>query len=399
MIGNLDVEDMEVNAYLWTLPAGGGTPVRIGKKLDRSIGDRSMSGPNGPVSGAPVAWSADGTSIDALVADRGATVVVRFDLGGKSATQLTALGRHITAFDRAGDDLIVAVTDPTTPAELRRVTTESEERLTDFNRAWLAQVAIPAPEEFWIESNGEAIQGWLIRPVGNTPDGAAVPVILNVHGGPHAQFSPAFFHELQMYVARGYALVYINPRGSVGQRDDFAKAVAAAWGTADTPDFMAALDHVLALGGLDPNRIGVTGGSYGGFITNWLLGHTDRFKAAVTDRSICNMVSMAGTDDVALVSLYPELGSPWENTDVYWDMSPLKYVGNVKAPCLIIHSENDFRCPMEQAEQWFIALKQLGVPAEFVRFPDESHGLSRNGKPKHRVERLERTLAWFETYL
>lgn len=399
LIGNLDVDDMEVNAYLWTIPAGGGAPSRVGRKVDRSVGDRSMSGPNGPATGAPIAWSADGAAIDALVTDRGATVVVRFDLDGKTTTQRTAPGRHVTAFDRAGDDLIVAMTDPTTPAELRRVTADAEERLTDFNRAWLAQVAIPAPEEFWIESNGEAIQGWLIRPVGNTPDGATVPVILNVHGGPHAQFSPAFFHELQMYAARGYALLYINPRGSVGQTDAFARAVAGAWGTADTPDFMAALDHVLALGGLDPSRIGVTGGSYGGFITNWLLGHSDRFKAAVTDRSICNMVSMAGTDDIALFSLYPELGTPWEHTDVYWDMSPLKYVSNVKAPCLIIHSENDFRCPMEQAEQWFIALKVRGVPTELVRFPDESHGLSRNGKPKHRVERLERTLGWFDKYL
>jgi dipeptidyl aminopeptidase/acylaminoacyl peptidase len=165
------------------------------------------------------------------------------------------------------------------------------------------------------------------------------------------------------------------------------------------PDFMAAIDHVLALGGLDGNRLGVTGGSYGGFSTNWLLGHTDRFRAAVTDRSICNMISMYGTDDIALASLDPELGSPWDEFDHYWTLSPLKYVANVQTPCLIIHSENDHRCPMEQAEQWFMALKKLGVPTEFVRFPDESHGLGRTGKPKHRVERLERTLTWFERYL
>ena len=397
--GNRDVDDMEVNAWLWTIPAGGGTPKRLAKDLDRAIGDRSMSGPNGPVSGAPFAWLSDGSAIDALVTDRGATVVARIDLASGDVTRLTGSNRHVTAFDHAGDDLVIAVTDPTTPAELRRVSTGAETRLTDFNRFWLSQVGIPAPEEFWIESNGEAIQGWLIRPVGNTPDGAPVPLILNIHGGPHAQFSPAFFHELQMYVARGYALVYINPRGSVGQTDAFAKAVAAAWGTADMPDFMAAVDHVLALGGLDAARVGVTGGSYGGFSTNWLLGHTDRFKAAVTDRSICNMVSMAGTDDIALVSIYPELGTPWENHEAYWDMSPLKYVANVTAPCLIIHSEHDYRCPMEQAEQWYMALKQRGVPTEFVRFPDESHGLSRNGKPQHRVERLERTLGWFDTHL
>lgn len=397
--GHADVAREEVNASLWLIPAGGGEPSRLGKDLDRHVGDSSMSGPNGPA-GAPFRWLPDGSAIDALVSDRGSTVVMRFGLNGKKPIQRTGHNRHVTAFDHVNaDDLVIAVTDPTTPAELRRVTKDEETPLTSFNAAWLDGVAIPAPEEFWFESNGEAIQGWLIRPAGNTPESTPVPLILNIHGGPHAQFSNSWFHELQLYVARGNALVYINPRGSTGRTDDFARQVQAAWGLADMPDFMAAVDHVLALGGLDANRLGVTGGSYGGFSTNWLLGHTDRFRAAVTDRSICNMVSMAGTDDIALVSLYPELGNPWENTELYWNLSPLKYVGNVKTPCLIIHSEEDHRCPMEQAEQWFIALKTLGVPTEFVRFPNESHGLGRNGKPKHRVERLERTLEWFEKYL
>jgi dipeptidyl aminopeptidase/acylaminoacyl peptidase len=397
--GNHKVKRNDVNAGLYVIPAGGGKPTRIAKKLDRTISDSSMSGPNGPT-GEAIRWLPDGSAIDALVSDRGSTVVTRLRLNGKKPIQLTGRNRHVTAFDRISDDeLVIAVTDPTTPAELRRVTAEEETPLTSFNAGWLSQVSIPTPEEFWVESNGEAIQGWLIRPAGNTPESAPVPLILNIHGGPHAQFSGAWSHELQMYVAQGNALVYINPRGSTGQSNAFAQQVAGTWGFADMPDFMAAVDHVLSLGGLDADRLGVTGGSYGGFSTNWLLGHTDRFKAAVTDRSICNMVSMAGTDDIALVSLYPELGTPWQNTKKYWNMSPLKYVGNVKTPCLIIHSEEDHRCPMEQAEQWFIALRQLNVPTKFIRFPDESHGLGRNGKPKHRVERLERTLGWFAKYL
>ncbi|MDQ3541046.1 MAG: S9 family peptidase [Chloroflexota bacterium] len=228
---------------------------------------------------------------------------------------------------------------------------------------------------------------------------APVPLLLNVHGGPHGQFSPAFFHELQLYAARGFALVYINPRGSLGYGEAFAQSVAGAWGETDAPDFLAAIDQVISLGGIDPRRIGITGGSYGGYITNWMLGTTDRFAAGVTDRSISNMISMYGTDDIALVSLDPELGTPWDNFERYWDQSPLKHVANITAPLLIVHSENDYRCPMEQAEQLFIALKRLGRTTEFVRFPDESHGLSRNGKPKHRVERLERTLGWFDRYL
>jgi dipeptidyl aminopeptidase/acylaminoacyl peptidase len=165
------------------------------------------------------------------------------------------------------------------------------------------------------------------------------------------------------------------------------------------PDQMAAVDHVIALGGIDAGRLGLTGGSYGGFMTNWIVGHTDRFRAAVTDRSISNMTSMYGTDDISLVSLDPELGAPWEHPDRYWEMSPLKYVANVTTPILIVHSEEDYRCPMEQAEQFFIALKRLGRTTKFVRFQNESHGLSRTGKPKHRVERLEHTLGWFEEYL
>jgi dipeptidyl aminopeptidase/acylaminoacyl peptidase len=399
--GHADVSANDVNAGLYLIPVTGGESQRLGADLDRTVGDSSMSGPTG-ATGASFRWRPDGTAIDSLVSDRGGSVVVRFRLDGKKPRLLTAPGRHIKAFDHLhdSDELIVALADKTTPMELARITDEGETRLTSFNDSWLSDINIPEPEEFWVESNGDMIQGWLIRPEGNSSDSTdLVPLILNIHGGPHAQFSPAFFHELQMYVARGYALVFTNPRGSTGRTNAFGKAVQAAWGVADMPDFMAAVDHVLSLGGLDPDRLGVTGGSYGGFSTNWILGHSDRFKAAVTDRSICNMTSMFGTDDIALVSLDKDMGTPWENQKLYWELSPLKYVGNVTTPCLIIHSENDHRCPMEQAEQWFIALQKIGVPTELIRFQDESHGLGRNGKPKRRVERLERTLAWFEKYL
>jgi len=389
------------NARLFTLGASGGKLKLLSGEIDRALGDRSMSGPNGPVSGTPIRWTPDGTAIDSLVSDCGSTVVVRFEMKSGKATALTGRDRHVTAFDHvdSGQELVIVVTGPTTPAELRVVTVDGERTLTSFNDAWLAQVGIALPEEFWVESNGRAIQGWLLRPAGNSANGAGVPLVLNVHGGPHAQFSPALSHELQMYAARGVALAFINPRGSLGYDESFAQEVTAAWGVADAPDFLAAVDHVVGLGGIDGKRVGITGGSYGGFITNWMLGTTDRFTVGVTDRSICNMISMYGTDDIALVSLDPDLGTPWDNVERYWDQSPLKYVAKVTAPVLIIHSENDYRCPMEQAEQWFIALKRLGRTVEFVRFPDESHGLSRNGGPKHRVERLERTLSWFERYL
>ena len=401
LVGIPELTDVYQHDRLFVIGAGGGKLKPLSNDLDRAIGDRSMSGPNGPAAGPTLRWTPNGKAIDALVADRGSTRVIRFDAKSGKATALTGPDRHVTSFDHLddGDTLVVAVTDPTTPSALRRVTADGETPLSSFNDRWLAEVGIATPEEFWVESNGRAIQGWLLRPVGNSPKGPKVPLILNVHGGPHAQFSNAFFHELQLYAARGFALAYINPRGSLGYDESFAGEVTGAWGEADSPDFLAAIDHVVSLGGIDEARIGITGGSYGGFITNWMLGTTDRFKVGVTDRSISNMTSMYGTDDIALVSLEYELGTPWENQARYWEQSPLRNVANITAPLLIIHSENDYRCPMEQAEQLFIALKRLRRTVEFVRFGNESHGLSRNGGPKHRVERLERTLGWFEKYL
>lgn len=400
VIGHTDAHAEDVNANLFVMKSDGSDMKQLGAKLDRALGDTGMSGPAG-AGGRTIQWTQDGKNIDVIVSNFGDTHVVRFARNDKKKpTNLTPAGRHIKSFNHYGKDLVIAAAEPGRPVELSRITAKREMRLTHHNDDWVEEVHIPQPEEIWFESDGEVIQGWLIRPKGNTAKSKKkAPLVLNIHGGPHAQFSPAFFHELQMYVARGFALVFINPRGSTGRTNAFGKAVNAKWGFADMPDFMAAVDHVLALGGLDEDRIGVTGGSYGGFSTNWLLGHTDRFKAAVTDRSISNMASMYGTDDIAMVSFDKDLGTPWDNPQGFWEASPLAYVQNVTAPCLIIHSEEDYRCPMEQAEQWYMALKSMGRTTEFVRFPNESHGLGRNGKPKHRVERLERTLGWFEKYL
>nr|MBA2248021.1 S9 family peptidase [Chloroflexia bacterium] len=261
--GDREVQPRVQNARLFVIAAGGGEPAPVGTAFDRAIGDRSISGPTGNGDGPTIRWTPDGSRIDALVSDRGSTVVVRFDPVGDGATQLTGRDRHVAAFDHidGGDGLVISVADPTTPFELRRITSDGETALSTINEAWTATRAVATPEEFWIDSGGETIQGWLLRPAGNSADGPAVPLILNVHGGPHAQFSPAFFHELQLYASRGFALVYINPRGSLGYREEFAQMVTGAWGEADAPDFLAAIEHVIGLGGIDPERIGVSGGS------------------------------------------------------------------------------------------------------------------------------------------
>lgn len=387
------------NTHLWVVAAAGGKARNLSVAIDRSIGDSSMSGPKGDCVGPIFRWTQDGSALDALVSDRGSTRIVRFPLQQGKVTAFTGLDHHVMAFDHLGANrLVVTMADATTPAELAIVTKGSLVRITDFNAELIADLAVAEPEEIVIDVNGATVQGWLMRPR-HHQDEHRIPLILNIHGGPNAQFSPAFFHELQLYPAMGYGLLFINPRGSVGYGETFAAAVSGSWGLADTQDFEAMLNHVVEQGGWDRDRLGVTGGSYGGFMTNWMLGHTDHFKAGVTDRSISNMTSMYGTDDISLVSLDSEIGTPWDHPDRFWELSPLRNVANITAPLLIIHSEEDYRCPMEQAEQLFIALKRLERTVEFVRYSGENHELSRAGKPVNRADRLERTLGWFDRRL
>ena len=233
----------------------------------------------------------------------------------------------------------------------------------------------------------------------NVKKGRKYPLILMIHGGPHGQYGNGFFHEFQFLAARGYGVLYCNPHGSTGRGAAFAKALAGRWGEVDMPDLMAAVDHAIATCGADPDRLGVAGGSYGGYMTNWLIGHTDRFKAAVTMRSISNLLNFWGTSDVFHLGHTPQFGTPWENLETYAKYSPIMYAANFVTPTLILHQEEDYRCPIEQGEQLFTALKLRGIPTRFVRFPGESHGMSRNGKPQHRLQRLDEIVSWYDQYL
>jgi dipeptidyl aminopeptidase/acylaminoacyl peptidase len=213
------------------------------------------------------------------------------------------------------------------------------------------------------------------------------------------QYGCSFFHEMQCLAARGYVVVYANPRGSSGYGLKFMSSIHADWGNLDYKDVMRVADWIGARPYVDKRRIGVTGGSYGGYMTNWLVGHTDRFRAAVTQRSVVNLESMYGTCDYGY-TLGRELGgTPWKNVAMLRRQSPLTFVKNIKTPLLIIHSEQDLRCSIEQAEQLFACLRFLGREVEFVRFEGESHGLSRDGRPQNRAERLRRIIAWFDKHL
>ena len=247
-------------------------------------------------------------------------------------------------------------------------------------------------------ADGVEIDGWVMKPAGFT-EGQRYPLIVYIHGGPVFAYGETFFHEFQTLAAAGFGVFYCNPHGSSSHGQQFQVSIMGDWGNLDYRDMMAGVDLVAELPWVDEHRLGVAGGSYGGFLTNWLISHTDRFAAACTERSICNAVSQGGTSDWAATRGERLLATPEGDPDRLWAMSPLKYVRNVKTPTLIIHSERDDRCPIEQGEQWFMALKRLRVPVRFVRFPEESHGLSRGGKPSRRVERLGYITEWFARWL
>lgn len=225
------------------------------------------------------------------------------------------------------------------------------------------------------------------------------PMVLQVHGGPHMQYGWAFFHEFQFMAGRGLSVLYTNPRLSVGYGQRWACSGIRQWGGPDYDDLMAAVDQAVELEGVDGLRLGIAGGSYGGFMTNWAVGHTDRFSAAVSMRGLSNLISDFGTTDVPVDSELSIGPFPWRDPMALWDRSPLKYVENVRTPLLLVHSELDMRCRIGQSEEFFTALRILGKEVEMVMFPQESHELSRSGRPDRRVHRLNIICAWLERWL
>ena len=269
--------------------------------------------------------------------------------------------------------------------------------ITGHNAAFERGHEFVEPEELQFKSiDGATVQGWLMKPTGWRED-RKYPLILSIHGGPHGMFGYAFNPTFQVYAARGYAVLYLNPRGSSGYGQKFSDGTINEWGGGDYRDLMAGVDEALRrYSWIDPNRMGVTGGSYGGFMTNWIITQTPRFKAAVSAASVSNLVSFYST------SLYQDLvhaefgGFPWDNYDLLWQWSPLRYVRQAQTPTLFIHGEQDNDVHITQAEEMYMALRRRGVETVLVRYPREGHGLR---EPRHRVDALERTLAWFDRFL
>jgi dipeptidyl aminopeptidase/acylaminoacyl peptidase len=242
------------------------------------------------------------------------------------------------------------------------------------------------------------IDCWVIRPSGFEPV-RRYPALVNIHGGPFAQYGWGFFDEFAVQAGAGYAVVYCNPRGSNGREEAFARAILGCPGEPDSADVLAALDGALdRFDFIDRERLGLLGGSYGGYLTAWIVGVTNRFAAAIPERGLYNRYSKDGTSDIWSGYTYLRV-RPWEDPELYWRYSPIARVRDMQTPLLIMHSEEDIRCPIEQAEQLYAALKQMGREVRFVRFPGENHELSRNGKPSHRVQRFEYMLDWFAEHL
>ena len=337
------------------------------------------------------------------VEDGGNNPIYRVSSRGTSAPRLIRKGTwRLGGYDvRAGVGVHVRTT-PTTLPELHF----RNKRLTDHGIAFAKSRDFSAPERFTARSlDGSRVEAWIMRPDGFRK-GRQYPVLLNIHGGPFTQYTNGFFDEFQMYAGAGYVVLYCNPRGSSGYSQSWGAAIngpelgGTGWGTVDYEDVIAVTDVALERYDFcDPKRLGAMGGSYGGYLTSWIVAHTNRFKAACSERSVNAWHSMHGSSDFGWPFKAQIGSSVYENPAEWTRMSPITYATNIRTPLLILHSENDLRCPIEQAEQLFTILRLLKRDVEFVRFPAESHELSRSGSPVHRVQRFEIVLDWFDRKL
>ncbi len=278
---------------------------------------------------------------------------------------------------------------------------EEPRRLTTLNAPLLRRLDLTEPEEVIFggaRNKNSPVHGWILKPPGFRA-GKRYPLVLYIHGGPMAQYGYVLFHELHLLAAQGYVVVFTNPRGSSGYGLRFMNCIENRWGTHDYDDLMAVVDTMVRKPYVDGKRLGVAGGSYGGFMTTWIIGHTQRFKAAVTQRQAANMLIQVGSSDFGFLRTYRRGSTPWETPLKHLKDSPNYYVDRMQTPVLIIHSEQDLRCPIAQGEELFTFLKLQRKPVEMIRFEGESHGLSRGGKPQNRAERLRRIVDWFARYL
>ncbi|TCO59156.1 alpha/beta hydrolase family protein [Caldanaerobacter subterraneus] len=368
----------------------------ITPELDMSLGNSVNSDVR---YGSGFSFKAEGDYLYFIYTERYNAYLNRINLEGKIEKVIDKDG-SVDMFDVCGDNIFFIGFRGLKLLELYEYKDGQEIQITDFNEWVQKEKKLSKPERVEVETRpGHFIDGWVIKPV-DYEEGKKYPAILDIHGGPKTVYGEVYFHEMQYWASEGYFVFFCNPVGSDGRGNEFAD-IRGKYGTIDYEDIMKFTDYVLEnYKDIDPERVGVTGGSYGGFMTNWIIGHTDRFKAAVSQRSISNWFTEFGTTDIGYYFVPDQVGgTPWDNFEKYWDNSPLKYADKVKTPTLFLHSDEDFRCWLAEALQMFTALKYFGVESRLVICHGENHDLSRSGKPKHRIRRLKEITDWFNKYL
>jgi dipeptidyl aminopeptidase/acylaminoacyl peptidase len=360
--------------------------------------------PRGGSGSSPLVWSSDGRSIITAVTEQGRSNLVRIDLASHRVEPITTGDHDVVAYTATSDGARFAVTlsDATHIGDLYVLdpATRSLTQLTHVNDSLMAGLRLSTPERISYRSfDGKMIEAWIYKP----PDFAAgtkYPLILNIHGGPHAAYGETFFHEAQVMAARGYVVLLPNPRGSTSYGEAFGNVIQYHYPGDDYRDLMIGVDTLLGRGYIDPKRLGVTGGSGGGLLTNWVVGHTHRFAAAVSQRSIADWAAWWYTADFTLFTPSWFREPPFQDPADYAQRSPITYIQQVTTPLMLIEGEADSRTPSGSGGMtMFRALKALHRTTVMVSFPGETHELSRSGKPRHRVERLAHILAWFDKYL
>jgi dipeptidyl aminopeptidase/acylaminoacyl peptidase len=372
------------NDVVWAVPVDGSAAPR--PLLDRER--YHLANPGGEIVTAPggVLFPNE---------NRGAVELLLVPYEGGDPRVLFEGPRQVVGAASGGDAVVATAVDPTSWGDLVvRTASGTERKLTDWSASFGSTVDVRPQEEITATApDGYPVHGWVVRPAGEGP----FPVLLMIHGGPNTQYGWKLFDEAQVYAGAGYAVVMGNPRGSSGYGQEHGRAILGNVGEVSAADLLALLDAALKSDDLDPNRVGVLGGSHGGYMTTWLAGHHgDRFRAAISERALNAIDSFTGSSDIGWFftdSLYGPEPAGQRN------QSPLSHAGNIQIPVLIIHSEHDWRCPVEQAQRLFVALKRRGVPVELLLFPGEGHELSRSGLPSHRIARFEAILDWWGRYL
>ncbi len=381
-------------------------PRNLTAAYDFEIGG-GVSGDQGPPRGASnggLVWSADGNSIILKVGEQGRANLKRIDSRTGAVTALTAGDQDVMQYGASGDakTLVALISSTVVLGDLSAIdaATGKATRLTSFNEALFNQLDLTPAEDVWYTSfDGRKIHTLVQKPPHFDPS-KKYPLILNIHGGPHSAYGHTFFHEMQWMAAKGYIVLYPNPRGSTTYGQDFANIIQHNYPGDDSKDLLLGVDEMLKKGWADPSKLAVTGGSGGGVLTNWIVTHDQRFKAAASQRSIADWAGFWYTADFVLFQPSWFKAAPWQDPKDFAARSAITFVGNVKTPLMLIEGEDDLRTPpSDGGEQMFRALKFMKIDTVMVRFPGETHELSRSGKLSHRIERLRHIVSWFDKYL